>query len=84
MKKIYFNKHLDLAACNCGQIFKIALIQRLFRWISKKGKQQAKTTLPRWRDFLLVFLVHHCFILFQGIDKLRWLFMKLKRRIKID
>ncbi|MDP1558551.1 MAG: hypothetical protein Q8K59_12630 [Nitrosomonas sp.] len=82
MKKLHFNPHLDLNACTYGQTFKTILIQRLSHFISKKTKQQARADTPQWRDFLLVFLIHHCFPLFQAVDKLRGLLIRLINRFR--
>ena len=82
MKKLHFNRYLDLNACTYDQTFKVVLIHRLSRLISKKTRQQARTDTPQWRDFLLVFLIHHCFSLFQAANKLRGLFIRLVNRLR--
>lgn len=82
MKKLHFNQHLDLNACTYGQTFRATLIHRLSRFISKKTGQQAGIDMPQWRDFPLVFLIHHCFPLFQAVDKLRGLLIRLINRLR--
>ena len=82
MKKLHFNRHLDLIACTSGQIFRITLIHRLARSISKRTKQQDIEIMPQWRDFLLVFIIHHCFSLFQAANKLRELLIRLVNRLR--
>lgn len=78
MDNSFFKKNFDLSACSGGSNFRMALIHRLFYRILGRRPLQAGMHVPRWRDFVVVFWVHHGFPLFQLAHNARSLLARLR------